>query len=111
MGCIILNHQHKGSFGTSQTPQAVVKAISCSPQPDSKALFLKTTLGYVIDYEEDRLVLDEKIHNYNLVLIVMGVTFATTVGEKRNQHQPTTNLGAHSTDFPIIYTGVIVAWV
>lgn len=42
MGYIQLSFQPKGSHENSQTSQAIVKAVSCSPQTDSKGLLLKT---------------------------------------------------------------------
>lgn len=41
-----LNHDQRGPMEAPppQTSQVIAKAIDCSPQPDSKALLLKTTL-------------------------------------------------------------------
>lgn len=52
MGYILLSQWPKGYHETPQTLQA----IGWSPQPDGKALLLKTTLTYVTQCREEELV-------------------------------------------------------
>lgn len=47
MGYILLSCWSKESQGISHTSQAIIRAIGCFPQPNGKAVSLKTQLIYV----------------------------------------------------------------
>lgn len=50
--CVTIESFTKSIPRTLQTSHIIAKDIGYSPQPDDKALFLKTILSYVIEHGE-----------------------------------------------------------
>ena len=57
----------KESSRNPQTTKAVAKTIGCSPQTDSKASLLKTTLIELIEHGEVKLMPTQNLHSHVLV--------------------------------------------
>lgn len=58
-------------MGNPQITEVITKAFGCSPQTDTKALFLKTTPTQLTELREVELVSTKSLHPYWLVFIVL----------------------------------------
>ena len=89
IGHVVLHHWQKVSYRPfPQTSQAIVKVINCSLLPDFKPILMKTTLTYVTEYEEIKLVPNYKLLSYWPAFIVLEDTLHASKQERQSLLSP-----------------------
>lgn len=94
-------------MGNLQITEVITKAFGCSPQTDTKALFLKTTPTQLTELREVELVSTKSLYPYWLMLVVLEG--CCMMPKEKGKQQPATKPSTSNGDLPTGYTRERVA--